>query len=348
MLVVPLTPPKISSAHIQNKIVCVRPVRRGGLRIAAEKTDNQLIIHNYGHGGGGWTRLFGSVQEVILLLNQQLELHPVFKNRPITVVGAGCMGLLSAITLAERGCAVRIIARELESLTSDRAIGFWAPSHRADFAPLLLEQLARIHQASWHAYMNIARGHHHFLTSDSVMQLPVYVGPGMDMGFGPFVASQHIAPPTAVRIDFGNDKNYVMDAYNTFVVAVPNLMQQLRKRITQLGINIELADVNRLDEVGSAIVINCTGLGAGKLVADGNIIPEQGHLIQLCNQPPFEQRQYAIQASVQQQGTGKRLYYAPRDEGFLGVSVIPYQAGLDTNLHEFDKIYERAVTFFGL
>ena len=48
--------------------VGLRPCRKGGVRVAAEKMrDGRTVIHNYGHGGAGFTLSWGCAQTVLEL-----------------------------------------------------------------------------------------------------------------------------------------------------------------------------------------------------------------------------------------------------------------------------------------
>ena len=48
--------------------VGLRPCRAGGVRVAAEKLrDDRTVIHNYGHGGAGFTLSWGCAQTVLEL-----------------------------------------------------------------------------------------------------------------------------------------------------------------------------------------------------------------------------------------------------------------------------------------
>ena len=40
--------------------VCLRPFRAQGPRIEAERIGDKLVVHNYGHGGSGWSLSWGS------------------------------------------------------------------------------------------------------------------------------------------------------------------------------------------------------------------------------------------------------------------------------------------------
>jgi hypothetical protein len=108
--VVNLTPPAISKDTIAQEIVCTRPMRDGCFNISVEpissKFESKKIINCYGHGGSGWTTLFGSVKKAIELFENE---NPQ-KDVPIRVIGSGCMGLTSAIELTRRGYNVAGIA----------------------------------------------------------------------------------------------------------------------------------------------------------------------------------------------------------------------------------------------
>ena len=40
--------------------VCLRPFRAAGPRLDSEWLGNTLVVHNYGHGGSGWSLSWGS------------------------------------------------------------------------------------------------------------------------------------------------------------------------------------------------------------------------------------------------------------------------------------------------
>jgi D-amino-acid oxidase len=50
-------------------VVCVRPARDGGVRIEVEQLrDGRRLIHNYGHGGSGFSLSWGCAEEVLRLI----------------------------------------------------------------------------------------------------------------------------------------------------------------------------------------------------------------------------------------------------------------------------------------
>src|SRR4051794_9322463 len=40
--------------------VCLRPFRAAGPRLEVEKVGDKTVVHNYGHGGSGWSLSWGS------------------------------------------------------------------------------------------------------------------------------------------------------------------------------------------------------------------------------------------------------------------------------------------------
>jgi D-amino-acid oxidase len=50
-------------------VICLRPVRIDGVRLTLEISDDTLpIVHNYGHGGSGWSMCWGCAGEVARLV----------------------------------------------------------------------------------------------------------------------------------------------------------------------------------------------------------------------------------------------------------------------------------------
>ena len=108
--------------------VCTRPFRPAGPRLEAVAAGGKKIVHNYGHGGSGWSLSWGCAQEAAALA---LADGP---NR-VAVIGAGVMGMTTALRLAESGVAVTIYAEDFPAETrSARATGVWSPSSRIGLA----------------------------------------------------------------------------------------------------------------------------------------------------------------------------------------------------------------------
>jgi D-amino-acid oxidase len=58
----------IDKPNILAERVCLRPFRKSGVRLERDELrDNRTVIHNYGHGGSGFTLSWGCAREVVNL-----------------------------------------------------------------------------------------------------------------------------------------------------------------------------------------------------------------------------------------------------------------------------------------
>ena len=74
----------MSSIH-QAGTTGLRPDRPSGFVVRAERMGEKVVIHNYGHGGGGITLSWGSSALAV-------REAPAVADRRAAVVGAGIMG----------------------------------------------------------------------------------------------------------------------------------------------------------------------------------------------------------------------------------------------------------------
>lgn len=339
MQTIHLTPPILSADHIQELVTCIRPKHADGYQLHGELKRDKLIIHNYGHSGSGWTLLFGVIEQVMEEFEQKLAENPQFKNKPVCVIGAGCMGLLSAITLARKGYTVKIVAEQFENIASDKAVGLFFPY--TAFTPVY-NKYQRAQEVSLREYTTIINGTHPFITPSAAQRLPQYV----DLTTK-YSRLNFWGPPRMVTLDFGNGTKHDVREYNTLFIHTFNMMQQMKEYATMLGISMQEQHVSSFDELQESIILNCTGLGAQQLNNDAGLIPVQGHIIKLKNQPAAC-LQYIIHVRVMQHGKPAYVYFAPKASGVLGITYIEGEQRLDTNTHEFDLMLERARDYFGV
>src|SRR5579863_7370168 len=81
-----LAPVRAHPARLFDITVCLRPFRAQGPRIEAERIGDTLVVHNYGHGGSGWSLPWGSAS---------LAIQKALVNSPtqVAVIGYGVIGL---------------------------------------------------------------------------------------------------------------------------------------------------------------------------------------------------------------------------------------------------------------
>jgi D-amino-acid oxidase len=56
----PLAPIRAHADRLFDITVCLRPFRAAGPRLDTEMIGDTLVVHNYGHGGSGWSLSWGS------------------------------------------------------------------------------------------------------------------------------------------------------------------------------------------------------------------------------------------------------------------------------------------------
>jgi glycine/D-amino acid oxidase-like deaminating enzyme len=101
-----LMPMRASVDRITDIKVCLRPFRPQGPRLDAERLGDTLVIHNYGHGGSGWSLSWGSAEVAVAKAAAALP------DR-VAVVGCGIIGLTSAVMAQRAGIQVTIYTKEV-------------------------------------------------------------------------------------------------------------------------------------------------------------------------------------------------------------------------------------------
>jgi FAD dependent oxidoreductase len=152
-IVPPLAPIRAHPDRIYDLRVCIRPFRVKGPNLDVEHIGDATVVHNYGHGGSGWSLSWGSA-------NIAVQKAMSFAPKQIAVVGCGIIGLTSALTAQRAGAQVTIYTRELLPKTrSVRANGSWTPDSRISLTEAagpgfgaLWEQMAR---TSWKTYRSL-------------------------------------------------------------------------------------------------------------------------------------------------------------------------------------------------
>ena len=346
-----LNPPELLDENIKEKIVCIRSHRERIFKTSLEVIDNQKIFHNYGHGGAGWTFLFGSVHESIRQFEEYVSTEKIKSNKTLYVIGAGCYGLLTSILLARKGYLVKIIAKELSDIASYKAAGFFFPRPRKNPTLEERERFLSFGLDSYKTYQEIIAKRHPFLAAGAKL-LPCYFSMDIDPGFQQYIDKKLMPEPENVIIDFQNGKRYEAKAYQTIFIDVLSLMHELERNRREQCIEIIKTELSSFSQIDGEYIFNCSGFGAKKLTGDRLLIPVQGHLVALKNQKNLSCLAYMINVKVVMidsfgRTRDKLLYYAPKESGILGITFLRGEDSLTANEHEFCDLLKRSRNFFG-
>lgn len=355
-----ITPPNLASAHLGEKIVCYRPMRHGSPNMSVEKKGEKIIAHNYGHGGSGWTLGPGSANHVINLLLSSEHANDMKKDTPITIIGAGALGLFSAYYLEKMGYTdITVVAEKFESLTSHNAGGLLAPVSM-DNDPKMQKIVDQIGIDAYKFYESIAQKKHNDFKDGAVI-VPTYFENRKDSGLEPYVGVV-MKPAKDVVLDFGNGTTRKMVSYDDGIfIDTAKMMVGLSSYLKSKNIKFVQKKIATFNDVEGKFIIDCSGLGAGNLNGDASVVPVQGHLIMLKEQV-FADLQHMIlvyfnEAKTKSGQKVKRSFYifpkhlpntGANDVGVIGGTFIEGAHDDTRNEEEFEILVEGAKKFYGI
>ena len=354
-----------ASGDIDRKVVCLRPMRKGLPEISAQSIGEQVRVHLYGHGGSGWTLLWGSVNRAMALFEEKAREHKFNSEVPITVVGAGCMGKASALALYNAGYRnIRIVAEQDNSIASLNSTGYLAMVSLATETKEEEAQAKELAIQTLEGYKQIENGTHP-IVNEGVRLIDVFSGLGKEGETGPLETYTGIEPyaeagllqkPVDGVVEFSTGVHYPMRKFQTYFMDTLVLMDAFDRELKAKNIPVVHKTVGSLDDIKSYVVFNCSGLGARKLNHDNAVYPNMGLLLELKDQP-IDKLNYIIYTRYQPPGAPLRqtprdkadIYFMPRSGGLLGATFVENNDGSDTTLNEklFSKILRENRSFFG-
>lgn len=304
-----LVPMRVSEHELIDIKCCIRPFRAQGCRIETEQIGDTLVVHNYGHGGSGWSLSWGSAEIAVGLAMSVVPTE-------VAIVGCGIIGLTAAVHAQRAGLKVTIYARDMFPRTrSTRANGSWTPSSRIALTepagPAFAarwEQMARFSWKSFNAYLGMPQRPIDFCpvytVSDSAPRshaelnrldpaLGSFATTGMPQQRGEFAEYEHLikdiipqfASVPAAENPFGTA--YARSGERMFF-NFPSYGHLLLSEFFQMGGKFENRTFHVPSDIAALrekVVINCPGYAARDLWADKTIIPVRGQTGWLVPQP---------------------------------------------------------------
>src|SRR5829696_7046688 len=122
-------PVKVARNRIIREVVGLRPYRPDGFVVDAKRFRSKLLVHNYGHGGGGVTLSWGTASLAVDLARDFLIAHKPARPPRFAVLGCGVSGLSTARLLQRRfqngPGTVTIYAKGIPPDTTSNVAGAW-------------------------------------------------------------------------------------------------------------------------------------------------------------------------------------------------------------------------------
>ena len=267
--------PRIGMDKVIRSIVGHRPYRPSGFVVRGERFDEKLVVHNYGHGGGGLSLSWGSSA---LAVRETLGMQP----SDAAVIGSGIMGLTSARLLQDAGWNVTIYTRAVaRHTTSNVAAGEWSPFSVYDPAVATAETKARLNWAArvaHHAFTNLTGRDY------GIRWLETYTR--SDSPFTDANPEGDLADLFSYSAILEPEQHPFSSPYVRRVVTMQIDPGVLLRRLTQdfqlAGGDIVIRNFASTSEVLSLrqpVIFNCTGLGAAELFGDDELTPVKGQLV---------------------------------------------------------------------
>jgi glycine/D-amino acid oxidase-like deaminating enzyme len=292
-----LAPLHASTDRITAITVCTRPFRAQGPRLDVERVGQKTIVHNYGHGGSGWSLSWGSsgiaVQKALAT-----------GERDIAVIGCGALGLTSSLLLQRAGARVTIYAKDLPpNVRSSLATGLWTPDSRIcleDNATPAFKQLwagmARQSFQTYQTLLGLPGNPVEFIDSYYVADDPIggrrggsstdtrpkFAGLQRELIPDLIPQSEDFAPGTHPFSERLVRRNTLM------MFNISSYARLLMSDFLANGGRIEIAEFHTPGDFGKLrekTLINATGYGSRALFSDESLTPVRGQLARMIPQP---------------------------------------------------------------
>jgi glycine/D-amino acid oxidase-like deaminating enzyme len=336
-----LAPVDVSWDRIIRTTVGLRPYRDSGFVVRAERLDDRMVIHNFGHGGAGMSLSWGTAALAA-------DLAMDHADRRAAVIGCGVVGLTAARTLQRRGFEVSIYAAALPpDTTSNMSFASFTPTSG------LISPSRRTPE--WDGQFRRA-------VEIAYRQIQLLVGPRYGVSWIDDYAPTNSAGPT------GGENGGARDGPSSGALLPPGLdlgrvrlangehpfgtryarrhptlrfepsiyLDALMRDVLTFGGRIAVRSFETprdLMSLTETLIVNCTGLGAKQLFADAELTPVKGQLVVLVPQADVTY------------STGTML---PRSDGIvLGHVMQPGNWSLDIDEDERRRVIEYHLRLFG-
>ena len=346
-----LAPILAQADRITRITVCTRPFRAQGPRLDVEVVGSKSVVHNYGHGGSGWSLSWGSSA---IAVGKAMTLG----ERNVGVIGCGALGLTSALLLQRAGANVTIYAKELPpNVRSSLATGVWTPDSRIcleeNASPAFKQQwqdMARQSFQTYQNYLGLPGTPVEFIDRYLVTDGPAgrrRPAPDGRPAFGE-LQRELIGDLIPKSVDFEPGSHSLGARYlRRDTMMMFNLSEYTRILVSDFLENggkfviTEFHSPADLAPLREKTLINATGYGARALFRDDSLVPVRGQLARVIPQPEVNYGLYYKDVSFVPrrdglvfQVVGDSDYY-----GFNDASALPDRAEAEHSVNTIAALF---------
>lgn len=198
----------------------------------------------------------------------------------ITIIGAGVSGLTTGIILLAAGHEVVILSAKMPAQsTSAKAAAIWFPYEVKPRAKANAWSLYSFHQ--FEALYKEAN------SGVSKTRLSVLIEKEEDAWWKDALPAGSLRTAKAEECPAGYPRAYVAEVP---LVETQLYLQYLLQRFRKAGGLVHIKEVTELSSLltSNDYVVNCTGLGAKKLIGDESLYPIQGQIVKAEPEPNFD------------------------------------------------------------
>ncbi len=304
--------------------VCLRPFRKAGPRLEVETVGDKRVVHNYGHGGSGWSLSWGWGE---IAARYALE----DGARDIAVIGCGALGLTAATLLQQAGATVTIYARErMFEARSSLATGTWSPDSRIAAADAVApsfadqwEQMTRTSHRIFQTYLGLPGDPVEWTDRYTLFDAPgTWTGaprPAEAVNFLHLGRRVRDLQPRSVELPAGSHPFPAARARrgSSMQFNIAAYARLLATEFQLAGGRIETRTFNTPAELAGlrqSVIVNCTGYGARALWKDESIIPVRGQIAWLIPQAEVDYGLFYRDVSMLSRADGMVIQYVGSSE----------------------------------